>query len=53
MPALIADVANNAQEALKRMKAAYAADKNTLRLVDAYARFMARRGDRDEAIRRL
>ena len=51
--ALIADVANNPQEALKRMKAAYAADKNTLRLVDAYARFMVRRGDRDEAMRRL
>ena len=40
---------SNPQEALKRMKAAYAADKNTLRLVDAYARFMARHGDRDEA----
>ncbi|QBR72725.1 hypothetical protein CU048_06820 [Beijerinckiaceae bacterium] len=48
---LIADVANDQADALKRMKAAYATDKNTLRLVDAYARFMARRGDRDEAIR--
>src|SRR6195256_1311537 len=35
--ALIADVANDSQEALKLVKAAYAADKNTLRLVDAYA----------------
>jgi len=35
---------------LKRMKAAYAADKNTLRLVDAYARFLIRHGNRDEAI---
>ena len=49
--ALIADVANDSKEALKRIKAAYAADKNTLRLVDAYARMMARHGDRDEAIR--
>jgi tetratricopeptide (TPR) repeat protein len=49
--ALIADAANDPQEALKRMKAAYAADKNTLRLVDAYARFMVRHGDRDEAVR--
>ena len=32
------------------MKAAYAADKNTLRLVDAYARFLIRHGNRDEAI---
>src|SRR6202040_3880269 len=49
--ALIADAANDSQEALKRIQAAYAADKNTLRLVDAYARFMVRHGDRDEALR--
>ncbi len=49
--ALIADAAGNPQEALKRMKLAYAADKNTLRLVDAYARFMVRRGEREEAVR--
>jgi tetratricopeptide (TPR) repeat protein len=49
--ALIADAANDSQEASKRIKAAYAADKNTLRLVDAYARFMVRHGDRDEALR--
>ena len=48
--ALIADAANDPKEALKRMKAAYAADKNTLRLVDAYARFLIRHGNRDEAI---
>ncbi|HUB64373.1 MAG TPA: tetratricopeptide repeat protein [Methylocella sp.] len=48
--ALIADAAHDSKEAMKRMKAAYAADKNTLRLVDAYARFMARHGKRDEAI---
>jgi len=49
--ALIADVANDSKEASKRMKAAYAADKTTLRLVDAYARFAARRDDRGEAVR--
>ncbi|MGH6822568.1 MAG: tetratricopeptide repeat protein, partial [Methylocella sp.] len=42
--ALIADTAGDSQEASKRIKAAYAADKNTLRLVDAYARFMVRHG---------
>ena len=49
--ALIAAGASDPREALKRMKVAYAADKNTLRLVDAYARFMDRRGDKDEAVR--
>jgi tetratricopeptide (TPR) repeat protein len=49
--ALIADVANDVPQATKRIKAAYEADKNTLRLVDAYARFMVRRGDSAEAIR--
>ena len=32
-------------EAQRRLKAAYEADKNTLRLADAYARFLARHGD--------
>ena len=49
--ALIADAANDQQEASKRMKAAYAADKSVLRLVDAYARFAARHNDRAEAAR--
>jgi tetratricopeptide (TPR) repeat protein len=49
--ALIADVDNDPQEASRRMKAAYASDKNTLRLVDAYARHAARHNDRAEAIR--
>ncbi|MGQ0444471.1 MAG: tetratricopeptide repeat protein [Beijerinckiaceae bacterium] len=49
--AYISDAANDSQEASKRIKAAYAANKNTLRLVDAYARFMVRHGDRDEALR--
>ncbi|MCI0466629.1 MAG: tetratricopeptide repeat protein [Beijerinckiaceae bacterium] len=49
--ALIAAAANDSQEALRRVRSAYAADKNTLRLVDAYARIMARHGDRGEAVR--
>jgi tetratricopeptide (TPR) repeat protein len=49
--ALIADVGGLGAEATKRMKAAYDSEKNTLRLVDAYARFMARHGDPDEARR--
>lgn len=48
--ALIADVSNDFAEAMKRFKTAYDADKNTLRLVDAYARFMARHGNQIEAI---
>ncbi len=48
--ALIADVGNDAAEASKSFKAAYDADKNTLRLVDSYARFISRHGDRDGAI---
>jgi tetratricopeptide (TPR) repeat protein len=49
--ALIADSGHDPREALRRMKAAYAADKNTLRLVDAYARFLDRSGDRSGAVR--
>ncbi|HTV32159.1 MAG TPA: tetratricopeptide repeat protein [Methylocella sp.] len=49
--ALIADAANNRAEALRRSKAAYAVDKDALRLVDAHARIMLRNGDRDGAIR--
>jgi tetratricopeptide (TPR) repeat protein len=48
---LIADVAHRPAEAAARMKAAYEADKNTLRLVDAYARYVAHHGDRENAIR--
>ncbi len=47
--ALIADLGGDKAEAEKRFKAAYSAEKNTLRLVDAYARFLASRGQRDEA----
>jgi tetratricopeptide (TPR) repeat protein len=47
---LIADVSKRTQEAGRRLRAAYQGDKNTLRLVDAYARFEARQGRRDEAL---
>ncbi len=47
--ALIADLGGDKAEAEKRFKSAYAAERNTLRLVDAYARFLASRGQRDEA----
>jgi tetratricopeptide (TPR) repeat protein len=46
---LIADLTGNGPEALKRLKAAYDGEKNTLRLADAYARYLARHGDRDGA----
>ena len=49
-PALIADVVGNPAEAEKRFKAAYEGERNTLQVVDAYARFLAKRGRRDEAI---
>ena len=49
--ALIADLANDVPEATRRMKAAYAADKTILRLVDAYGRFFSRHGDAAEAQR--
>ena len=46
---LIADLGGDKAEAEKRFKSAYSAEKNTLRLVDAYARFLATRGQREEA----
>jgi tetratricopeptide (TPR) repeat protein len=46
---LIADLTGNAAEAAKRLKGAHDGEKNTLRLVDAYARYLARHGDRDGA----
>ena len=49
--ALIAEVAKNPTEAKKRMDDAYAAEKNTLRLVDSYARFNSARGNAEEAKR--
>lgn len=49
--ALIADVVGNAPEAEKRFKAAYEGERNTLQVVDAYGRFLAKRGRKDEAIK--
>ncbi len=51
--ALIADLANDLPEATRRFKTAYAEDHTILRLVDAYARFEARHGAKDEALRAL
>jgi tetratricopeptide (TPR) repeat protein len=48
--ALIADLTGNAAEAERRFKAAWDADKSTMRIVDAYGRFLARQGRRDEAL---
>ena len=47
--ALIADLAKNSAEAAKRMPVAYQADKQMLRIVDAYARWLSRNGQMDEA----
>jgi tetratricopeptide (TPR) repeat protein len=49
--ALVADLIGDKAEAAKRYKAAYGGEKNTLRLVDAYGRFLASQGNRDEARR--
>ena len=46
---LMADALGNSIEAQRRLKQAYNADKNTLRLADAYARFLARHNDPDGA----
>ncbi|MGJ0621344.1 MAG: tetratricopeptide repeat protein [Methylocystis sp.] len=46
---MIADLGGDKAEAEKRFKSAYGAERNTLRLVDAYARFLAAHGRRDEA----
>ncbi|WP_036289214.1 tetratricopeptide repeat protein [Methylosinus sp. PW1] len=51
--ALIVDSAKNSDkaEATKRFKSAYGSERNTLRLVDAYARFLVSHGSREEARR--
>ena len=46
---LIADIAGNIPEATKRFKSAYEGEKTSLRVVDTWARFLSRHGDRDEA----
>ena len=40
----------NSAEAEKRFKAAYEGERNTLQVVDAYGRFLAKRGRKDEAL---
>jgi tetratricopeptide (TPR) repeat protein len=47
---LIAELVGNAPEAERRLKAAYESERNTLRIVDAYARLEARRGRKDVAL---
>jgi tetratricopeptide (TPR) repeat protein len=46
---LIADALGNPVEAQHRLKAAYEGDKNTLRLADAYGRFLSRHNDMEGA----
>jgi tetratricopeptide (TPR) repeat protein len=47
--ALIAAVAGHEDQAAQAFQAAYNADKTTLRLVDAYARFLSSTGKNDQA----
>ena len=46
---LILDLVGNVGEATKRLKSSYEGEKTSLRVVDAYGRFLARRGDREQA----
>lgn len=46
---LMLEMSGQGAEAVKRLKAAYDIDNTSLRIVDAYARSLARRGDRTEA----
>ena len=48
--ALILDLLGQGDAALARMKRAYEGEKQTLRLVDAYARMLSSHGKRDEAL---
>ena len=48
--ALMLDVAGKRAEAQRRMAMVYAEDKSTIRIVDAYARIMARNGKTEEAL---
>ncbi|MFN3889084.1 MAG: tetratricopeptide repeat protein [Beijerinckiaceae bacterium] len=50
---LIAEQLRRPQEALRRMRAAYGADRNTLRLAEAYARLESRQGRNKEALQIL
>ena len=46
---LILDLVGNGAEAGKRLKSSYEGEKTSLRVVDAYGRYLARRGEREEA----
>ena len=46
---LLLDLLGNGAEAGKRLKSAYEGEKTSLRVVDAYGRHLARRGERYEA----
>jgi len=48
--ALMLDVAGKKAEAARRIESVYNEDKSTIRIVDAYARIMARNGKIDEAL---
>ena len=48
---LIADMMGDKAEAGRRFESAYGSDKNTLRLIDAYGRFLARSGDKAKALK--
>jgi tetratricopeptide (TPR) repeat protein len=50
---LIADLAGRKSEALKRLQTAYETDPNVLRVADAYARALARAGNKEEALKVL
>ena len=49
--ALIADLGGDTAEADRRFKSAYNAERNTLRVVDAYGRFLLSHGRRDDALK--
>jgi tetratricopeptide (TPR) repeat protein len=51
--ALIAELVGNSAEAERRFKTAYENGRGTLQIVDAYARFLSKKGDREGAIKVL
>ncbi len=46
---LISEAGGNVGEAMKRLKSAYEAERTTVRIVDAWGRFLARRGQAEAA----
>lgn len=47
---LLTELTGNLTEAERRLQSAYEAERNTLRVVDAYGRLEARRGQKDKAL---